>query len=84
MSKIALTIISCFLIFGFINVGNSCCCTFGCYSFLKNCNIVGCNCKYEECTTGMHRDDIQFWCDPNEKACDDKKSRNWIEVGKLT
>ena len=78
MSKIALTIISCFFIFGFINVGNSCCCTFGCYDFVKNCNIVGCNCKHEKCLVGLHIP--APWCDPNEMACDDKKYRNWIEV----
>ena len=77
MSKIALTIISCFFIFGFIHVGNSCCCTFGCYDFAKNCNIVGCNCKHKKCNVAGP---VAPWCDPNEIACDDKKFRNWIEV----
>ena len=81
MSKIALTIISCFFIFGFINVGDSCCCTFGCYDFLRNCNVFGCNCEGNFCDRNS---EFGPWCDPNEIPCDDKKSRNWIEVGKLT
>ena len=77
MNKIAWTIISCFLIFGFIHVGNSCCCTFGCYSFLRNCNIVGCNCKLPYCVQGLEHPAL--WCDLEER-CDAKKFRTKIEV----
>ena len=79
--NIALTI-SCFLIFGFIHEGNGCCCTVGC-SFRENCNIFGCNCKYEKCSERDPGSLIglqPFWCDPNEKCSAKKFRRNMIEV----